>query len=578
MTGRPLRTRRGGESGAITLIASISMTTILGMAALVADMGSLHLAKRRLQAATDSAALSATYPVAEGTAASPLSVAQSYLAKNISGANVTSAVSGTYCPDSAASVTGRFIAGQATCANETDITAMNAVKVTASTVSPLYFGRVLTGGGTSETLTATATAAQINEAGFYAGTGTASLNAGLVNAILMSVLPGSNINLSLAQYNGLLGANIDALTFMNALATDVGISAGTYNSVLTSTATVQQVIQAEIDALNAPGSVASVALNTLKADIVGSPRLTLSSLLDVGVWKDVGIGSVTAPGALSATLNAFQLASLTAQVANGTSAVSIPAAALGIPGIATVSSAASVIQPPQGPAFTFSPVGVTVHTAQVRLQLNLQLLSALSVLNGLNLVSAPVSLPIYIEVAPGNAQLTGISCGFNPATDATVQIQASSGLAHAYVGTVSNTVMSNVSSPVTVSPATLVNVLNVITVTGQGSVSVGGNNATTLTFNQTGITNLTPQTVGSTSLGTSLISSLGNSTVLSGSLLGISLAPASPTLKTVTGLLTPVFQALDPIVDNLLAGLGIQVGTIAVTATGVRCGAPTLVN
>jgi uncharacterized membrane protein len=577
MTARPLSARAGGERGAVTLVASISMTVILGLAALVADAGALHLAKQRLQAATDAAALSATYPIAEGTGGSPLSFAQSYLAKNISGASIVSAISGTYCPDSAASVSGRFTAGQTKCANESDITAQNAVQVTANVVSPLYFGRVLTGGA-SETLTATATAAQINEAGFYAGTGTASLNAGLVNAILMSVLPGSSINLSLAQYNGLLGANIDALAFMNALATNVGISSGTYNSVLTSSATVQQVIQSEIDALNTPGSVASVALNTLKTDIVGSPRLTLSSLLDVGAWKDVGIGSVTEPSALSATLNAFQLASLTAQVANGASFANIPTTSLGVPGVATTTAAASVIQPPQGPAFAFSPVGVTVHTAQVRLQLNLQLLSALSVPSGLSVVSAPVNLPIYLEVAPGNAQLTGITCGFNPATDAQIQIQASSGLAKAYVGTVSKTVMSNVTNPVTVSPATLVNVLNLITVTGQGSASVGGSNLTNLTFNQTQIANLTPQTVGSTSLGGSLISSLGNSTTLSGTLLGISLAPASPTLKSLTSLLAPVFAGLDPIVDNLLAGLGIQVGTISVTATGVRCGAPTLVD
>jgi uncharacterized membrane protein len=583
---RPLNVL-GDERGAVALIAAVSMTAVLSLSALVADLGSIYVAQRSLQAATDAAALSATFPIAQDSTVqnAAQTYAQNYLAKNFSGSTLVSAISGTYCPDSKLASTARFTAGTVTCANISSVTGLNAVRVTSSIQSPLYFGRAILNGTSAETLRATATAAQINEAGFYAGSGTVSVNAGMINAILNGVLPGSNINLTAAQYTELLGTNIDALSFFNKLATNVGVTAGTYNSVLQSSATVQQVLQSEIDVLNAANNtVVSAALGALKAGISGTPSVNLSNLFNLGVWQNVGVGSTNAATGLTAALNVYQLASLTAQVANGTNAVTIPTSSLGIPGVATMSVASSVIEPPQGPAFTFTPVGstvaftspYTVHTAQVRLQLNLQLLSALS-LGGL-LGTAPVSLPIYVEVGSGNAQLVGINCGYNPATDATVQISAQSGAAQAYVGSVTTAAMSNVTSPVTVAPATLVNIANVVSITGSGEVSVGSPSPTTLTFNQTQMAAYTAQTVTSTGMVSNLVQTLASSLVLSGKLLGVQLPSTSPLLTSLTGLLTPVFAGLDPIVDGLLAGLGIKIGYLDVTATGARCGVPTLVN
>jgi len=577
MMKKPLRTHYRDESGAVALIAAASMTAILSLTAMVADIGAIYIEKRDLQAATDAAALSGTFPIAQDSTVtnSWKTYAQTYLAKNISGATAV-ATQGIYCPDASTSPGARFTANATTCANNSSITGYNAVQVTSTMPMPAYFGRGFVGGSNSQTLTATATAAQINEAGFYAGSGTVSVNAGLINSILTSVLPGSNISLTAVQYQALLNTNIDALSFFNKLATNVGVTTGTYNSVLQSSASVQSVLQSEIDVLNAPTSVASVALSTLKAEISGAPSVTLSNLFNLGVWQNVGVGSTNSATGLSAQLNAYQLASLAAQVANGQNFVTIPNSALGIAGVATMTAASTVIEPPQGPAFEFTPVGTTVHTAQVRLQLNLQLLSALS-LGGV-LGTAPVNLPIYVEVGSGNAQLTNISCGYNPATDATVQINAQSGVAQAYVGTVSKTSMSNVTTPVTVSPATLVNVASVVTITGSGEVSVGSATATPLTFNQTQMTNLTAQTVTSTGMLSNLLQTLNSHTTLSGTLLGASLGKTSPLLTSLNGLLSPAFAGLDPLVDGLLAGLGIKIGYLDVTATGARCGVPTLVN
>jgi uncharacterized membrane protein len=568
------------DRGAVALVAAIGMTMIMALAALAVDAGVLYATKRQLQAATDMAALSATYAFSEGSSATTL--ANSYIAKNITGAPQVTVTTGIYCPNASLATGARFTANGVSCADNADLNASNAVEVSASISSPLYFGGAILPNMTSETIHASATAAQINEAGFYAGSGLLSV-ATMNNAILNALLPGSTI--SLASYQGLVNTNVNALSFLNALATNLNLTAGTFNGVLNSTVTIQQVLQAETTALNTSGSIVGTSadlsqalseLAQLQASIAGSPSIQLSNLFNLGVWQNVPVGSTNSATTLNAGLNVYQLATLAAQLANGTNAVAIPNTSLGIPGVATVSTASTVIEPPQGPAFIFSPVGVTVHTAQVRLQLNLQLLSALSL--GGALGTAPVNLPIYVEIGSGNATLSAISCGYNPATDATVAIDAQSGAAQAYVGAVTSSVMSNFSNTVTVQPATLVNIANVVQVTGSAEVSVASGAATPLTFNQTQIAALTAQTVTSTGMLSNLLQTLGNTLVLNGTLLGAKLSGNSTLLTSLTTLLKPAFAGLDTLVDELLAALGIKIGYMDVTTSGVRCGVPTLVN
>jgi len=347
---------------------------------------------------------------------------------------------------------------------------------------------------------------------------------------------------------------------------------------------VQQVLQAEIDALNAPGSVAAVALQSLLAQISGSPNLKLSDLFDLGVWQSQGLDTGTAQTALQTTLNAYQLASLAAQVANGHNFVTVPVSSLGIPGVATLTAATTVIEPPVSAPFVFGPLGMQVHTAQVRLQLQLDLLSALPL--GGSFGSAPISLPIYIEIADGEATLTGISCGLDPATDATVTISAQPAAARVFIGTVTPAAMRNFSVRPTVNPAQLINLAGILGISGQAEVDLGSGTATPLTFTQAQIAAEAAQTVSSSGMLSNLLQVLGGnlsltatpSTLLS-PVLAIALNLLLPVIKTtLTSLLQPVFAGLDPLVDGLLAALGIRVGYLDVTATGVRCGAPVLVN
>jgi uncharacterized membrane protein len=588
-----------GERGAVALVAAVTLTTLFGAAALAVDLGALYAARRNLQAATDSAALAATFGLASTPLGTTTTFANNYLSYNgfpasrLFGTPVVT--TGRYCPNAATSPptpSTRFTAGTSSasvCPGDSSGTTFgsgpNAVQVTASIKSPLFFGRAVSPGLTTETISTSATATQINEAAFMAGTGLASVSNGVVNGVL-SALIGGSVNLSLVQYNGLVSTNVTALDFLNALAVRAGVTAGTYSSLLQSTVSVSTVLAAAADALTVEGgtgSAALIALQSLQASASGGATILVSNLLNLGVLQNQGISSANTATALSAGLNLYDLATLTAQVANGNSAIAIPSSTLGITGIATVTSSSTVIEPPQSPPFVFGPVGVTVHTSQVRLQLTFTLLGALSVLGG----TAPLTLPIYIEAGSGTATLTKITCGLSPATDATVTISAQSGVAYAYIGATTSA-LTNYSQLVTVVPATLSTITLspipiAVTIMGYAQASLASPAPTSLTFNHTQITAKTAQTVASTGMVSNLLQALvsGVQLTLTATLLGIPFTLPAASTSALTGavglLLSPLGAALDSQLDGLLAALGVKLGYMDVTVTGVRCGVPALV-
>ena len=414
---------------------------------------------------------------------------------------------------------------------------------------------------------AQAGAVQITEAGLVAGSGLVSQNGGLPNQILGGLL-GSQISLSAASYNGLANASVNALDFLDALAAQTQVTAGTYGQLLSGSVTVNQLISAEIAALNAPGSVggaqAAAALQMLAAQVNGSETVSLGTLFNAGLWSPAQVGSIDRSSALGAQLNAYQLLTFAAQIANGAHLVAAPAA-LTIPGIATISVATTAIEPPQGSYFAVGPAGTTVHTSQIRLQLTASLLTPAALPGG----PAQVTLPVYEEVASGTASIQAISCGAIPATDATVTVSGISGVSTAYVGQVAPNVMSNVTAPVTVSPASII-VSPGLTVTGQAEASVQGNTQS-LVFNQQQITSLTPQTISSTNMTSNFLQSLQSTLVLQSQPVPL---PGLPVI--LTPVLASVFASLDSVTDQLLSTLGVKVGYLNVTVNGVRCGVPAL--
>jgi uncharacterized membrane protein len=607
------RTAFLAERGVIAPASAVVMAVLVGMVGLVTDASVWYAQRRQLQAVTDAAALAAA-PFANAPATARAAANDLLAANGLDPAAVIlSFATGQYCP--ASGMTLRFQTG--TCPGGV-IVPRDAVRVETGIGSPLFLSRLFTNAATTERrIGAIATAARVNQAGIQAGTGVASLNAGVANAVLSSLI-GSSVALTAAQYDGLLSTNVDALTFLDALAARANVTGGTYSGLLQSSFGVGDVIAAEIAALSAQSQVAGVAaaiagLQAIRGQITGNPRIALGRLFDLGLWgtREIGSGAAST-SALHAGINLMQLTSFGLQLADKNNFASVPGASLGIAGLASVQVTATAIEPPVRSFFSFGPAGTQVHTAQVRVKLNLQ------VLNLTQQLGLGATVPLYIEAASGDAAIDTISCAGTPAQDARVTVNARSGIANVYIGAPTDDAMNNFSAPVAVSAIAPVRILNlglpgILTLadtTASAHVTIGSTSAaaTALTFVQPTGTVVQPipptrrgvigrPAVGgqlaspailaratSTALGTNLLGGLAETLSVRActvSLIGGCLLPVTLTGAGVGPLYTvldPVLTGLDGVLDGVLRSLGVQLGYVDVAVTGVRCGFPVLVS
>ncbi len=577
------------DRGVIAPATAVLLAVLVGMVGLVTDTSVWYAQRRQLQAATDAAALAAA-PHADDVGAAR-NAANAMLIENGLDPDeaVTSFAIGQYCADQA--VGQRF--RTAGCPGAIDTTTGNAVRIETGLGTPLFLSRLFTASATDERRISTvSTAARINQAGLQAGSGLASLNAGLANALLTS-LTGSSVSLTLAQYDGLIRTQVDALTFFDALATRVGVTAGTYGQLAQSSVGVRDVLAAQAAALAAQNQVADAAaaiagLQALQGQIAGNPTIALGTLFDLGLWKTRQVGQATSASALHAGINVMQLTSFTLQAANGANGFAVPSSSVGIPGVAGVRIAATAIEPPVGARFAFGSKGISVHTAQVRMKLEAT-------------VAGISTIPLYIEAAHGDATIDDIDCDGDPTADTQVEVTAHSGIATVYLGTLPTNVMTNFSTPITaamVQPAPLVGLLNLITVNAKARVPVGAGSGSLL-FKQPGQAGGSgvgfigrpagngqaaiapvPATVGTRSYATPLLAGLASSLTLTACILNctVSVALNAGQVNTVTNTLRPILVSLDGVVDGLLTTLGLQLGYVDVAVTGARCGVPVLVS
>lgn len=605
--GRPYLT---DDAGVIAPATAVVMAVLIGMVGLVTDTSVWYAQRRQLQGVTDAAALAgARY--ATNTASARAAVVSILTGNGLDATKVlTDVQTGSYCPNIATSVSARF--QTAGCPDGS--VAKTAVKVWTTASSPLFLSRFSLSG--NRTITTNATAARVNQAGIEAGSGLATLNGGIANAVL-SALTGSTVSLTAVQYGALLNTRVDALTFLDALATKLNVTAGTYSSLLNSNVGVGDLLNAEISVLNqqqqtADVSAALAGLILLRGQVSGNQTIAIGKLFDLGLWANTPIGGSGSTSALHAGLNLWQLTTFGLQLANGNNFATIPPSAIGIPNLASIKIAATAIEPPVHSYFAFGPEGTTVHTAQVRLKLELQ------VLNLVPQLGVGINVPIYIEAASGDARIDTITCNGSPATDAVVGVTAHGGVANVYIGAPSDDAMKNFTAPVAASAIVPVKILNLgvpglltlATTTAKAQVSLGSTTGpgTALTFVQPSGTVVQPEpptttgvigqpafagVVGSPAIRARAISTGFTSNLLGGladtlqanvctvGLLGLCLLPITVTgaaLGPLYTILNPVLNALDSVLDGILRSLGIQLGYVDVSITGVRCGLPVLVS
>ena len=602
--------RCASDRGVIAPMTAVVMAVLIGMVGLVTDAGVWFADRRQLQDVTDTAALAAARYANDAVAAR--AAASTIFTQN--GLDPTKVLTqmqtGNYCPDVSKTVALRF--QNTSCVGGS--TVPDAVRLTTTSDTQLYLSQFFITG--KRQISTTATAARINQAGLEAGSGLASLNGGVANAML-SALTGGSVALSAVQYNGLLNTKVDTLTFLDALAAKVGITAGTYSSVLASNIGIGDLIDTQIAVLTAQTQTADVAaavagMRLLRGQVAGNQTVSIGKLFDLGLWSNAPVGDSTSASALHAGLNLLQLTSFALQIANGKNFATIPSSTIGIAGVASLRVEATAIEPPTRSYYAFGPAGTTVHTAQVRLKLRLEVLTLVSQLGtGLN-------VPIYIEVAAGDARIDSINCGGSPATDATVAVTAHAGISNVYLGTVPDDAMTNFSAPVSaaaVQPVVITNpglagLLTIGTTSAKAAITIGSSNGagTALTFvqpvgtpvqteppTQRGVIGRPafPGQTASPAIRARAISSNVSANLLGGLaetmqvrtcttvVLGVCVLPITLTGAAVGMLYTtldPILTGLDNVINGLLRTLGIQLGYVDVSVTGVRCGLPVLVS
>lgn len=389
----PVAARGDQERGAVLVLVSIAMVAMIGATALAVDIGQVTNSNRNLQSAADVIAIDAGRAISGGTAASVASavvtaVTQSAGRNNASLPKLTVYL-GTMSGTTFTAITPAVILNGVT-QTVTSTTIPTAVRVTDSGTVNFAFQRG------AKTTTRSAIAVQQTKGMFSIGSWLASIPAG-GDGILNSLF-GDAFHLNAVSYNGLVNANVT----LQQIGLNMPVTALSPTQLLSTSVSIYDFMLASIAALNAQGNAAAVAvLNSMIANA------SLTGTVQLGEFIDVAAGGDTA--AATASLNFLQLLTASAFVLEKQSghALSIPTATVSVPGVASITATATVIEPP---VIYFDVVGAPrVTTAQVRLTVNPVINLALGV-PGVLSVTVNGALPLDLTVAGATATLSAINC------------------------------------------------------------------------------------------------------------------------------------------------------------------------
>jgi uncharacterized membrane protein len=537
------------EQGTVAVVSALVMVVMISFAAIAVDVGAIHYDGRRLQGAADLAAIAAASNTANATQA-----ARSTFTDNGRWTLSTMTVEmGNYNPDPGKTAAQRFVVnGQP----------INAARVSAKAPSPIYFARIFRNSDVE--IAAAAIATRPAEAAFSIGSRLLSLEGGVINAILGQML-GSSVSLRVMDYRALADADINLLNFLDQLAVEADVTAGTYQQVLDADVTAGKILTAMANTARSESKTdAAQALQDLARAVSSSTPIDLSRMLNIGKAASAEIGTSAQYG-LSAAVNAMQMVNALALVSNDAHQVDVNLGAT-IPGLTKTELSLVIGEPPQGTSWiTVGEKGAFVRTAQTRLKL-------LAEVGGSGLLAgATVRIPVFIDVAYAEGRLSNITCGLTPA-DNEVTIATRPGILNAWIGDVTNFTAVN-DTPV-VNRAILVNALSIAKISGSAHVEVGNMDEEDLVFSASDITNHTYKTAVTQTYTQSLVTSLVGNLDIRVDVLSLPdlLGLVTGQLKTlVRALITPVTPVLDRIVYTALTTLGIKLGEADVTVHGVRC-------
>lgn len=541
-------TALSNERGSVAILASIFMAVGLGVSALAVDVGSLYTERRALQGVADIAASAGATDIGRAEAA----VAATFEANQITAAFTVER--GRYQADPATPSYERFKVG---------VEPFNAIRLNVKKRGQLYFGRFVSD-GTFE-IEVEATAASAAMATFSVGSRLAAVRAGVANKVLGALI-GTDVSLSVMDYDALASAQVNLADFLTALATRGNITAVSYNELLASSFTFGSVVAAAATAAEGAGDLSTAAtlrsLATMTSNI--SATAPISGLLTLGPLSGVALGQK--PAGLAATVPVMNLISSTALLAGGARQVHLDLTAA-VPGTLGITGDLAVGEKLQYASTTVGQPEARVRTAQTRLRLVAET-DGTGLLSGIRL-----RLPVYVDAAYAEARLTGVACGASNNSVAT--IGARSGVARASIGEVPQSGLGDFRSQPVVSPAKIVDT-PLIQATGRAAADFGSNNETLLEFNQTDVAMATVKRTTTTSASGSIATSLAKTLVLDVRTAGLVLSVPGDMVATLSDAVSTMAKPLDAVLFDIFATMGIAIGEADVRVHRIVCGGAVL--
>lgn len=259
----------------------------------------------------------------------------------------------------------------------------------------------------------------------------------LLNLLFQALLPGTSVNMTFLDWDGLADADIN----LNALITQLGtnLSLSDPSQVLAADITLAQLRLAMVQVLQADGNTAAVnALNLLTPTLAGATgTINLGDLLQISLPQ----GSLA-----GIDLDVLDLITGSVQLYNFENVLTTPTpvtvdtAALGLAGVANVQQWLQVVEPP---VYVCGPVGTQFHTAAIRAKSNFEILNGFNLapvvtainslgllgVSNLSLTQGLLELDVYAEVARAQGTITQID-----ALAQTVTVQAEPGIVDLYIG------------------------------------------------------------------------------------------------------------------------------------------------
>lgn len=370
---------RRGEAGAVLILVSLCLTVLVTAVAFTVDLGRISTTRRDLQKTADVVALDLARRLDGRTTAQLVASGDLDTAMTASLARNGFAVGGARL---ATRAIGHWDNVDQVFTPTAGAEVPDAVRVTLTDRVEFAFAP---GGSTTSR---TGVAANSARASFMIGSYAARVDSS-TSPILQPIL-GDILGVTAGGYAGLVGGQVELGPFLG----ELGLTLGSPADVLAAEATLAQVIQAQADVLRAGGDVARADL--LDQTVLNLPNpntvIPLADLLELGVGTD--------EAAASTRIDAFDLLTSTAFIANGDAFVDVPNLGLNVLGLTSLQTQVQVIQRPA--IVIGGVVGSSARTSQVRVRL---------ALDGGQLGLLPLDLDLTLESASATGTITAIGCG-----------------------------------------------------------------------------------------------------------------------------------------------------------------------